>query len=125
MSNLTCLALTLRQNEQQNVFYTEMTKTQLIHEPNYCLVFHRLCVILFTKKNQHESEKASLRVLAKQSSLPGVHFLYIYEDVQTGLAEALKANVKQKEKKNETSLKVSSTSQTTQSVEKRGDSTAE
>lgn len=50
--------------------------------------FFRLCVILFTKQDQHEKEKLVLKLLAKDNkylSDKRVKFLYVYIDVQREL----------------------------------------
>jgi len=53
----------------------------------------RLCVILFTKQDQHEKEKLVLKLLAKDNkylSEKRVKFLYVYVDVQRELIEEFK-----------------------------------
>ncbi|XP_031554405.1 dnaJ homolog subfamily C member 16-like isoform X2 [Actinia tenebrosa] len=52
----------------------------------------KLCVILFTKKGKNEEEKMKLRTLAKEIPFPSerVHFVYMYEDIQTLVVEAMK-----------------------------------
>lgn len=55
--------------------------------------FFRLCVILFTKQDQHEKEKLVLKLLAKDNkylSEKRVKFLYVYVDVQRELIEEFK-----------------------------------
>lgn len=51
----------------------------------FFFLFFSLCVILFTKKGQHEKEKLVLRLFAKDKKYlqeKRVQFFYLYEDVQ-------------------------------------------
>ncbi|XP_028512776.1 dnaJ homolog subfamily C member 16, partial [Exaiptasia diaphana] len=67
----------------------------------------KLCVVLFTKKGEHEQEKAKLRLLAQQDIFPSerVHFTYIYEDIQTRVATAIRQGLPTTTNNNVTVLK--------------------
>lgn len=71
--------------------------------------FFRLCVVLFTTKGKHDQGKAKLRLLAQQGifSSERVHFTYIYEDIQTRVATAIRAGLPTSTNTNVTVLKVS------------------
>lgn len=70
--------------------------------------FCRLCVILFTTKGKNEEEKAKLRAVAKDAPFPDerVHFVYLYEDIQTRVVKAMEHGAASVNSNNGTVLKV-------------------
>lgn len=63
---------------------------------------------MFTTKGKNEEEKTKLRAVAKEAPFPSerVHFVYLYEDIQTLVVKAMKDGAASVDSNNGTVLKV-------------------